>query len=160
MAMGVPDNYFATQSGTVIVREGSGPLPWLVTWLPNDENDPAYPGFTITSSVGEVPPGPTVESVANWAARQPWATRTPANSEPAPPAEAETLDVPPDEWHDLQETAFEHGVRLAFTKEPDGSFSWGVYSLDGDLLQYGIAETWDDARLAMIENVYPPSGEG
>ena len=44
-------------------------------------------------------------------------------------------------------------------REPDGSFSFGVYAANGELLQHGVAETWDDARLAMIENVYPPAPE-
>jgi hypothetical protein len=138
------------------VREGSGPLPWLVTWLPNDEDDPAYPGFTISSTEGDVPIGPTLQAVAEWAAKQPWARR-PTDAEPPPGASA--IDVPSDEWHDLQARAFEHGVRFGFTPEPDGSFSWGVLSREGELLQHGVADTWDDARLAMIENVFPPSSE-
>jgi len=46
-----------------------------------------------------------------------------------------------------------------FTREPDGSFTWGVFSTEGKHLQHGVSDSWDDARLAMIENVYPPSDE-
>lgn len=42
----------------------------------------------------------------------------------------------------------------AFTNVP-----WGLFSEDDVLPQSGMADTWDDARLAMIENLYPPSGE-
>lgn len=35
----------------------------------------------------------------------------------------------------------------------DGAFSWGVYTREGEPLHSGVAENWDDARLAMIENV-------
>jgi len=107
----------------------------------------------MSSTLGEVPPGPTVEHVAEWAGRQPWAKRgtTPEN--------VERLDVPTQEWSELQKEAFENHVRLAFTKEPDGRFSWGLYSDDGVLMQHGVADTWDDARLAMIENLYPRSEE-
>jgi hypothetical protein len=67
--------------------------------------------------------------------------------------------VPVSEWSDLQKKAFEQGVALGFTPEPDGSYSWGVYAMTGELLQHGVADSWDDARLAMIENLYPSSGE-
>jgi len=139
---------------TIIVRAGSGPYPSLVTWLPDDENDPGYPGATLSSSEGQVPIGPTVEAVAEWARKQPWATHA------SPPTLADRLDVPKNEWADLQHQAYEHGVRLAYTQEPDGGYSWALISLDGEtVMQQGTAPTWDDARLAMIENLYPPSGE-
>jgi hypothetical protein len=32
-------------------------------------------------------------------------------------------------------------------------------SENDELLQHGVADTWDDARIAMIENLHPPSGE-
>jgi hypothetical protein len=157
--MSVPDHYFRNANGTIIVREGNGPLPWLVTWLPDDEADPAYPGFTISSTGGQVPIGPTVRAIWDWATSQPWANRS--QHEPTrPPDAAETIDVPAQQWADLQHRAFEHGVRIGFTQEPDRSYSWGVFSSDDLLLQHGVAETWDDARLAMIENLYPPSSEG
>jgi hypothetical protein len=75
------------------------------------------------------------------------------------PQDAERLDVPALEWAELQSRAFENHVRLAFTMEPDGSVSWGLYSDDDVLMQHGVADTWDDARLAMIENLHPSSGE-
>lgn len=154
MALGVPEYQFRNANGSILVREGSGLLPWLVTWLPDDESDPSYPGVTLSSSEGQVPFGPSVEAMVEWAGRQSW-----ANKEAAPPESAELLDAPADEWAELQRQAFEHHVRLGFTKEPDGGYSWGLYSSDGDLLQHGLANTWDDARLAMIENLHPPSGE-
>jgi hypothetical protein len=159
VALGVPDYYFHNANGTIIVREGSGPLPWMVTWLPDDHADPAYPGVTLSSTEGQVPIGPSIEAIVEWAGRQPWANRT-RQDESAPGHQlADVLDVPTDEWSDLQDRAFEHGVRLGFTKEPDGSFSWGLFSSDDKLLQHGVADNWDDARLAMIENLHPPSGE-
>jgi hypothetical protein len=53
----------------------------------------------------------------------------------------------------------EFGFRLAFTNEPDGSVSWVVLAEEGLELASGVADTWDDARLAVIERLYPPSGE-
>jgi hypothetical protein len=44
--------------------------------------------------------------------------------------------------------------------EPDGSYSWAVLSAEGELLQHGVADAWDDAWLGAIENLYPPSAEG
>jgi hypothetical protein len=40
MAAAGPGRYFPNANGGIIVREGHGPLPWLVTWLPNEEPDP------------------------------------------------------------------------------------------------------------------------
>jgi hypothetical protein len=154
VAIGFQDHTFRNANGTMIVREGSGPSPWLVTWLPDDENDPGYPGVTLSSTEGQVPYGPTVEAVVEWAAKQPWANQG------APPNLAGALDVPKDEWADLQHRAYEHGVRLVYTQEPDGGFSWALISLDGNtVMQQGTADNWDDARLDMISNLYPPSRE-
>ena len=45
--------------------------------------------------------------------------------------------------------------------EPDGSFSWAVYDLEREeVMQSGVADDWDGARLDMIENLHPPSDEG
>jgi hypothetical protein len=162
--MNTEDKYFQHPNGTIIVRPGDAPYPWLVTWLPDDQTSGDYPGFTMSSTDGEVPTGPTIEAVVKWAVAQPWANRQPTpaaapSPSPPPPENAAPLNVPADEWADLQHRAFEHHVKLGFTREPDGSFSFGVYSLEGELLQHGVADTWDDARLGMIENLYPPSGE-
>jgi len=42
-------------------------------------------------------------------------------------------------------------------KSQTGSFSWAVLAEDGLTLQSGIADSWDDARLAMIEHLDRPS---
>lgn len=155
------DRYFPNANGGIIVREGGDGRPWLVTWLPNEETDPAYPGFTMSSTLGEVPKGPTVNDVVTWAGLQPWANRGPGEPPPPPPPppDAQPLDVPVEEWAELQTKAFEHHVVVAFTREPDGGYSWGLYSMQKELMQSGMADTWDDARLAVIENLYPPSTE-
>jgi hypothetical protein len=150
------DSYYRNApNGAIIIRQpgGTDGSPWLVTWLPNDRADPAYPGFTMSSTLGEVPPGPTIDHVLEWAGRQPWANKGPL------PEDAQRLAVPARQWEQMQKMAFEHRVRFGFTAEPDGSYSWGLFSEDGVPLQQGVADTWDDARLAMIENLLPPSGE-
>jgi hypothetical protein len=153
----VGDHYFRHPNGVIIVREERGNGPWLVTWLPDDVDSPSYPGFTLTSTTGEVPEGPTAKVLAEWAATQPWIIPPTATSKPLSPDPI--ADVPRNEWAELQRKAFEHQATVAFTREPDGSFSYGVYSADGELLQHGVADTWDDARLGMIENLYPPGPE-
>ena len=40
-----------------------------------------------------------------------------------------------------------------FTREQDASWSWGVFTADGDPIKSGVAETWDDAVLSIAENV-------
>lgn len=151
------DHYFRHSNGVIIVREPNATAPWwLVTWLPDDVASRNYPGFTISSSDGQVPTGPSVEGLAEWASKQPWATGAPGSEPEAP---AESVEVPAHEWSEVQRRAFEHNLVVGFTREPDGSFSFGVYSQDGELLQHGIANTWDDARLGMIENLYPPNPE-
>ena len=47
----------------------------------------------------------------------------------------------------------------ASPKSRTASFSYGVYSKEGELLSHGVEENWDEARLAMIENIMPPTGE-
>lgn len=145
------DSYFRNANGAIIVREGGSRSPWLVTWLPDDESDPSYPGSTLSSTLGEVPKGPTVEAVLQWAAQQPWANR------PARQAAVAPDEVPVAESGDLRH--FEFRIQLGFTGELDGSYSWAVYSGTDEQMSSGVADTWDDARLAAIEHLYPPSGE-
>lgn len=60
----------------------------------------------------------------------------------------------------LRRLAAEFGWYIGFAAEPDGRIWWGVLGgATGELLQHGHADTWDDARLAAIENLYPPSDE-
>ena len=109
----VEDRFFQMQGGTIIVREAvERYVPWLVTFLPDDQDTAYYPGFTISTADSEVPHGPTFEAVAAWAFKQPWVSswETPEAVHTPPPEGAESLDVPADEWADLQHTAFEHNV--------------------------------------------------
>jgi hypothetical protein len=79
--------------------------------------------------------------------------------------EAEALPaVPPPgapeaEFAEVVEKAFDFGFNIAFAHEPDDAWTWAVFSASGAPLQSGVADTWDDARLAAIEHVHPPSGE-
>lgn len=73
------------------------------------------------------------------------------------PLEAEEHDaVPVEDYTQFRERVhMEYGVVLTFTPEPDGSFSWAVLSETGEPLQQGIADDWDGAKLAAIENLMP-----
>lgn len=158
------DSYFRFAGGTVIVRPGGATNPWLLTWLPDAQDDPAYPGFTISPTSVEFPTAHGVGGVLEWAARQSWARRAAGEEMPAPaeaaPTHAEPLDVPVDEYAAFsRKVRLDFGWNVAFSKEPDGSFAWAVIAEDGTQLQSGTADTWDDARLAVIDRLAPPSPE-
>jgi hypothetical protein len=163
------DSWTQLRCGSVVVRE----LPtqdWLVSWYPN-EGDPNYPGFTISLAEKGVA-GDSPQQAVEWAKSQEW-TRycegdagvvvgvgVPSAEEVYLPAAAKELDVPAEEWTVLREKAAEFGWLIAATHEPDGRYSWAVYdSQRSELMQSGTADDWDEARLSMIENLYPPSGE-
>jgi hypothetical protein len=144
--------------GFVIVREGGNGLPWLVTWLPHDRDDPSFPGATLSSTEEQVPEGPGVEDMFAWVMEQPWSQPKDVTIK-APPAGGTRLDEP-GAWDALRDAKeYEHAVEFRWTQEPDGGYSWALYSPDQLRLQHGFAATWDDARLAMIENLFPPSSE-
>jgi hypothetical protein len=65
------DRYYFHRTGTLIIRQGFQDLPWLVTWLPN-EGDPAYPGFTLSSSERDIPTDQGVAGVLLWVVEQDW----------------------------------------------------------------------------------------
>jgi len=69
--------------------------------------------------------------------------------------------VPPEVREPLEKIiAMEYGWLIGASIEPDGSVAWIVLDREGkEVLKSGIADTWDDARLAMVEDLYPPSGE-
>jgi hypothetical protein len=68
--------------------------------------------------------------------------------------------IPSEVREPLEQIAAEYGWYVSGVNEPDGSIRWFVFDRDRDtLFKSGIAKTWDDARLAMIEDLYPPSGE-
>jgi hypothetical protein len=70
------------------------------------------------------------------------------------------VELPPDIREPLERLAGDYGWSINFVNEPDGSIHWFVFDRDkGALLKDGNAPTWDDARLAVIEDLYPPSGE-
>ncbi len=147
-----------------MVRAGTDEVdePWLLTWLPDSTQDPSYPGFTISPESVDFPTSNGIGGVLEWAARQTWTRRAAGEDvEEAPaPAEATSLGVPADEFATFSEKVhMDFGWFFAATKEPDGSFSWAVMSRDGYQVKSGVADTWDDARLAAIEDLYPPSGE-
>lgn len=92
----------------------------------------------------------------------------PAVARPTAPAPAleGTLDpegipdgAPTEEVAALRAKAFDFGYFLAFGVEPDGSFTGASFAQDGTPLQSGVADSWDDARLAIISDLFPPSGE-
>jgi hypothetical protein len=79
-----------------------------------------------------------------------------------PEVKAEGLEsVPEVIWRGLEEIAAEFGWSIGFTPEPDGSFFWFVCAREtGELLQHGRADSWEDAKIESILNLYPPSEEG
>ena len=71
------------------------------------------------------------------------------------------FQVPVAQWTDLRARAAQFGWLIACTREPDGSYSWEVSdAARGERMQAGFSDTWDNARLDMIENLHPPSDEG
>jgi hypothetical protein len=156
---------YGIKGGTILVRNYPGNAdgsPWLVTWLPDDQSSRNYPGFTVTSDDRVVPVGPTLEDVATWAQQQPFAMGV----EPATPFRAVRFDLLIDDdagraarWAEVQRAAFERGFLCGYTREPDASWSWGVFRLDGYPVKSGVADTWDDAVLSIAENIHPVSGE-
>lgn len=156
------DRYFRFAGGSVIVREDSAEAPWLLTWLPDDQNDPSYPGFTGSPDLLGFPSGDGVGGILEWAAKQPWARRAAGEAvETRDDPDAQIMEVPVEEAASLSEQVhMEHGFHIAYTKEPDGSFSWAVLTEEGFTLSSGTSETWDDMRLDAVENLMPPSPEG
>lgn len=150
------DHYFRLSDGTAIVRPGTDRYPWLATWLPDNEQDPAYPGFTLSEGF---PTDQGMEGVLKWFTAQPWFKHPlPVN---ALPPQAAVLEVPTEEWTSLRKRVkMEFGWELAFSPEPDGSYSWAALDDNGNALKSGVADTWDDAKLAAIEDLFPPSSEG
>lgn len=68
--------------------------------------------------------------------------------------------VPSEVREPLEKIAMEYGWYIGGVDEPDGSIRWFVFDREGaTLLKSGVAANWDDARLALIEDLYPPSGE-
>lgn len=69
--------------------------------------------------------------------------------------------IPADVREPLEKIAMEYGWLIGGRNEPDGSKSWVVLDSEGGtVLKSGVADSWDDARIAMIEDLYPPSEEG
>jgi hypothetical protein len=59
----------------------------------------------------------------------------------------------------LEARIAEFGWVIGFAREPDGSLMWAVFDREGKALQAGVADSWDDAKLNAIEDLYPPSDE-
>jgi hypothetical protein len=148
------DHSFRSDVATILVRESAPDRPWwLVTWLPHDEGHPSYPGFTLTSTDLSFPTDEGPLAAAQWVDK--WAKETAAGR---PPSEARVLDVPADEWLDVQQKAADAGWEFFAWVEPDGRFSWAVEK-EGETLRSGISDSWDDARLDSIIDFPAPSGE-
>jgi hypothetical protein len=78
-------------------------------------------------------------------------------------ATVEAIATPPDiaaERERLTTIATDFGWHIGFAEEPDGSWFWLVLEAATDEpIKSGTASTWDDARIALIEELMPPSGE-
>ena len=69
-------------------------------------------------------------------------------------------EAPPEVRESLEPMAVEYGWFIGAVTEPDGAIRWFVFDRDREtLLKHGVSLTWDDARLEMIAELYPPSGE-
>jgi hypothetical protein len=97
-----------------------------------------------------------VEAMFAWAAEQPWAKRLDVTVY-APPAGGQRLN-PTDAWDWIERMGWEHRVHLVWAPEPDGSYSWALYSKDRQVLMHGTADSWSEVQEAVID-VLPPSGE-
>lgn len=157
------EHTFRTERGTIIVREGSEFRPWLLTWLPDRADDEHYPGFTLSSRDsphGMLFPTTSFRDAAEWAVAQPWARCEPTKHpdapvlEDLPPAPPATPSASPSPSPSPPFEGLEW--RLRIIREPDDSFSWWVF-VDGLPAQSGVAPTLDDAKLASISDLYPPS---
>jgi hypothetical protein len=81
-------------------------------------------------------------------------------AQPITPVKAAVSEIPSEVREPLEKVAAEFGWYFSFVVEPDESVRWFVFDRDRKtLLRSGVANTWDDARLAVIEDIYPPSGE-
>jgi hypothetical protein len=152
------DHHFRNARGSILVREGTVQYPWLVTWLPDNQEDPNYPGFTLSSTEADFPTDAGPRAAAEWADRQPWAIDQPLTSPPPAPPDAVPLDVPSDEWSEVRARVASSGWRFGGWREPDGRFSWFVWN-DGEVIKSGVADSWDDAKIDSIIDFPPPSDE-
>lgn len=147
--------YVVPGGGTAVISPGPSGASWMAAYFPPSPSGPS--GYALDSGF-PILGGP--EAFADWLSVQPWTQPATAPEESMPP-EAVPLDIPADEFRTLREKVkMDFGWRLAFSPEPDGSYSWAVLSDDGTSLQSGVASSWDDARLAVIADLYPPSSEG
>jgi hypothetical protein len=151
MPIGSPgDRSFRSDIAQILVRQsGPGQPWWLVTWLPDDQSHPSYPGFTVSS---DTVPFPTTEplAAAEWVDR--WVKETVAGR---PPSQARVLDVPVEEFREVRRTVADAGWESFFWAEPDGRFSWTVEK-DGIVLRSGTSDAWDDAKLETVVDFPPP----
>jgi hypothetical protein len=152
------ERFYVYSGGTIIVGEGDEARPWEVTYLTDDPESPYYPAIRVNSSDGQVPSGPAFEDVAIWAIDH---DRTGFATDQVPVVRVLRNEVPDllPGVEELRRSALSQHVCLSWEREPDDSYSWAMTSLEGVPLQSGVADSWDDARLAMIENLYPQSGE-
>jgi hypothetical protein len=75
-------------------------------------------------------------------------------------AVADALSGAEEDRRKLEEVAADFGWRIAFAAEPDGAWFWLVIDAATDeVLKGAVAPSWDDALLAVIEHLTPPSGE-
>jgi hypothetical protein len=148
--------------GTIILRLAEADNPWLITWLPDDPNNPAYPGYTIGPGTADNRDAERViDAIRRFQSHHPLPSKA-SMPPPKPPAFAGTkpLNVPGDQVLELQIAAFEFGWRILFSPGADRGYSWAVFDPENtQVIQSGMADTWDEARLAISENLHPPSNE-
>jgi hypothetical protein len=88
-----------------------------------------------------------------------------ATAEAPPPTVMTSTDTATGNDHatvikEAEQQAAKFGWRVGYAPEPDGSYTWIVFAeATGEPLQSGVADDWDDAKLASILNLQPPSGE-
>lgn len=84
---------------------------------------------------------------------------TAAPAATTPDTESVPEGVSTEEVAQLRAVALDFGFLLGFAFEPDGSFTWASFALDGTPLQSSVADSWDDARLEIVSDLFPPSRE-
>jgi hypothetical protein len=125
----------------------------LVTWLPEDERHPSYPGFTVSSTEVPFPTDRGPLAAAEWV--DGWAKNVAAGRTPGL---AQLLEIPAADLREVERLAADAGWEFLFWREPDGRYSWSV-TAGGRTIKTGISATWDDAKLDSILDFPPPSGE-
>ena len=151
------EHSFRTATGTIIVRAGAEAQPWLLTWLPDSPGDPNYPGFTLSSDFEKFPTT-SHHDAAEWAAARPWANYTPSFASGGVEALSRSQSPSPSPSPSPEAPLEGFEWRFRVVREPDDSYSWWV-SVGKEIVQSGIAPNLEDAKIASIIDLFPPSDE-